>query len=159
MFPQGMILLYLAFIDFRKAYFVAGIWGWSYVLNMLIKNFVKRERPNPAKHKVKVSGYSFPSGHSLTSMVLYLAIAEYFSPSENMFYVLCALPILLGFSRLYLNVHRGIDVICGWWFGYLFLYFSKDFLNYAHSYFYDEIYSVFKIIKGGIMAIAHAVGF
>lgn len=158
MFPQALILFYLLFIDFRSAYYVTGLWGWAYFVNCVIKNYFKRPRPDPSKHKVKVSGYTFPSGHSLVSLVLYFAIIKYFNPDPLMTYTLYSLPFLLGLTRLYLRVHSLVDVVSGWLIGFLYLYFCEDFLNYMHKYFYKYVYYVFHFVESFVRNILQAVG-
>ena len=146
MLPQGVICFILLFIDFKSAFYVTGLWGWSYFLNQIIKVAVKRPRPDASKHRVHVSGYSFPSGHSLTSFTIYFSIAKYFHPEPLMLYTLLSLPFLLGLSRVYLRVHNVSDVIGGWAIAYIYLLLCEDFLNYAHSYFYKYVYAVFKFV-------------
>ena len=41
------------------------------VINKIIKNLVRRERPDQIYHLIKQGGYSFPSGHSITSMFVF----------------------------------------------------------------------------------------
>jgi undecaprenyl-diphosphatase len=47
----------------------AGIW------TVITKNVIERARPEGVTHLVHVSGFSYPSGHSLVSASLYLTIA------------------------------------------------------------------------------------
>lgn len=159
MLPQALICVVLCFIDFKKGYFITGLWGWSYFLNAAIKNAAKIDRPNPGNHKVHVSGYSFPSGHSLTSLALYFPIARYFHLDEPMSMLVMALPFALGLTRIYFGVHRWIDIACGWLFAYAYLYFCEDFLNYTHNYFYDDAHSIFNVINSIVEPTIKGMGF
>ena len=91
----------------------------STTLNIILKNLIQRPRPEGYR-LIQESGYSFPSGHSMVSMafyglIVYLIWKKVKNPKER--YILCAicsiLPILIGFSRIYLGVHYASDVLAG----------------------------------------------
>ncbi|HLQ82912.1 MAG TPA: phosphatase PAP2 family protein [Pseudogracilibacillus sp.] len=99
----------------------------SYVLNEFIKSIIKRERPSIVE-QVHAVGYSFPSGHAMISTVCY-GIFTYFllktitkKKYKNLIILLTGLLIvLIGYSRLALNVHYLTDVIGGYLIGALFI--------------------------------------
>ncbi len=124
--PQFILALLLLIIDFDKGFQVGAIWGWGYILNFVIKKIVKKQRPDEAQWKVKhVTGTSFPSGHSLTSLVMYWSIAKYFEIAFPWAAILYLIPIGLGFSRLFLRVHHPEDVYMGWIIAYIYLQTSS----------------------------------
>ena len=134
---QLFICLFICyFIDFQKGFYITGLWGWAYFINLIIKNSIKRSRPNPSKHKIYVSGYSFPSGHSLTSFALYFAILKFFQLPEAYSYAILALPFLMGLSRLYLKVHYISDVLGGWLIAYAYLELLGPWINKMHAPFF-----------------------
>ena len=98
------------------------------LLNLVLKNIFQRTRPAiPGAYMVD-TGFSFPSGHSMISlvfygMVAYLALSYVKSKKWKVFIVAGALAIcaLIGFSRLYLGVHFLTDVLAGWAAGGLWL--------------------------------------
>lgn len=109
------------------------------ILQFILKNIFSRNRPVDI-NLIEESGYSFPSGHSLTSMAFYGFII-YLIYNSNMnkrskiiFITLFVLLILVtGISRIYLGVHYFTDVLGGFTFSisYLIIYTSiiKDKLN------------------------------
>lgn len=94
----------------------------STFLNKIIKNIIAR--PRPIDRLVEVSGFSFPSGHAMNNMAIYLMLAFCIMPfCKTKFQkwitvcVFLVFPIMMGISRIYFNVHYFSDVICGWCLG------------------------------------------
>ena len=94
----------------------------STILNKTIKNIIKRARP--IERLVAASGFSFPSGHAMNNMAIYLMLAFCILPycktklqKGITLGVLLIFPIMMGISRIYLNVHYFSDVVCGWCVG------------------------------------------
>ena len=92
----------------------AGIWTG------ITKNVIERTRPEDVSHLVEVSGYSYPSGHSLVSASLYLTIAilagrHLPTTKGRVLVIFLAMVIisLVGMSRVYLGVHYPSDVASG----------------------------------------------
>lgn len=92
----------------------------SFLLTGLIKNFVCRERP------CVYEGYSFPSGHSLTTMCFYgiclYLILKYTNGQFWRYFwaTLFSLFIfLVALSRLWLGVHFLSDVLAGLFLGFM----------------------------------------
>ncbi|MBR4099532.1 MAG: phosphatase PAP2 family protein [Clostridia bacterium] len=94
----------------------------STLLNRTIKNIIAR--PRPLEKLLEAGGFSFPSGHSMNNMALYLMLAFCIMPyckhrwqKVLTLAVLLIFPIMMGISRIYFNVHYFSDVICGWCLG------------------------------------------
>ena len=94
------------------------------VLNKLIKAAVQRPRPDDVIHLIREGGFSFPSGHSITSMfvfglLIFLVRSNVRNKTAaNVLTAVLSIPmILIGLSRIYLGVHYPTDVLAGWCLG------------------------------------------
>ncbi len=136
---NGLTIIMMAITNFGAPYFLItiallsiicikdkkiGIWITlnliiSAILNVLLKNLIQRPRPQEYR-LIEEYGYSFPSGHSMVSVAFYGLIAYLiWKKLENkkgryiLSTIFAILPILIGFSRIYLGVHYTSDVLAG----------------------------------------------
>ena len=94
------------------------------ILTLLTKNIIERNRPAEAQQMIVVSGFSYPSGHSLSTSALYLTIAiiagryiQHSGARAAIFLAVSAILIMVGSSRVYLGVHYATDVLSGFSLG------------------------------------------
>jgi undecaprenyl-diphosphatase len=105
----------------RQGYWLAAVWLSVFggmLLNWLLKFAFQRARPRFSEPVLTLTGYSFPSGHTMMATVFYGALAAYLisntnSVAERMLVVIAAslLIALVGFSRIYLGAHYLSDVL------------------------------------------------
>jgi membrane-associated phospholipid phosphatase len=101
----------------------------STFINLWIKQLLAWPRPYeiiPSLGLAKESTYGMPSGHSQMSVV-FCAYAVQFLPKKWRIPVLTGVPLLIGFSRVYLGVHFPSDVIGGYIIGAVFFMLFKLF--------------------------------
>jgi undecaprenyl-diphosphatase len=97
------------------------------VLDPVLKSLAGRLRPVVAHPIAHGTGNSFPSGHSLGSIVCYGAVLLVFLPATRgrwrtaFIAVTAGLVTLIGISRILLGVHYVSDVVGGWAIGITWL--------------------------------------
>ena len=108
---------------------MAGIIGGQ-IVNRLLKEAFGRDRPGVVEWIDQVSSPSFPSGHAMTSFIVYGSVAYLVARLEptralrRFTYLMAALIIgSIGFSRMYLGVHYPSDVLAGFLAGLAWLAF------------------------------------
>jgi membrane-associated phospholipid phosphatase len=104
----------------REAVFVAGSFVGASVFNNMVKFFIARPRPDHFTAVIEFPpGFSFPSSHSVQITVFVLAMLFVFKHSLGARWFLFStvfgslLIVLVGLSRIYLQVHYPTDVIAG----------------------------------------------
>jgi undecaprenyl-diphosphatase len=119
-------ILLIFFLIYKKYYvelkfYLLAFLGAS-ALFVVIKLLVERARP--VLKIINEQGFSFPSGHSTMSMVIALSLYFIFADSISsragrivLLVVALLWPILIAFTRVYLNVHWLSDTLAGFSLG------------------------------------------
>lgn len=94
--------------------------GIGALLNVMLKEWFQRERPD-FYILITQGGYSFPSGHSMSSFIFYTSLAvvlSKISKRKSVDYIIAilfaCLVVAIGISRIYLGVHYPSDVLAGY---------------------------------------------
>jgi len=120
----------LVYLIYRKWYKELRFYLFSFLgaslFFTLIKNIVERARPQ--SELIDVINYSFPSGHSTMATAMAVALYFIFVPkidsSKKQSLLLAAAifwPLLIAFTRVYLNVHWVSDTLAGLSLGFFWV--------------------------------------
>ena len=135
----GIVLLWLGRDRRGCAYLASGSVGAG-IGTYLMKRLFTRARPSVVPRLVEVSGFSYPSGHSLAAtsfylLLMFLAWRHYTSWGARALLSGCAVTIIVGvcFSRLYLGVHYPSDVLSGICLGAAWVFLLTAFFSRSES--------------------------
>lgn len=124
----AIAIVALLYTHYRKprylveAYILSICLSGAWVSNEALKALFRRTRPEVAA-LVLAEGYSFPSGHAMTSFAFYGLLGyllwQYGKRRGSLVGRLCAfgawlLALTIGISRVYLGVHFPSDVLAGY---------------------------------------------
>ena len=130
----SLFLMLLNKKRWESLFFLIAVLGSS-VFNMILKWIFHRTRPT-IHPIIQETGYSFPSGHSMVSFVMY-GMLTYFlvlflvKRSAKIITIIffSVLVLFIGISRIYLGVHYPSDVIAGFSAGGTWLIICLIFLK------------------------------
>ena len=142
-----LMLLFATYFVIRKkdkglsSWLVLNIVLGAGLLNVIAKHLFLRPRPS-IEHFVKETGWSFPSGHSMGSMICYVSIAFaliYLSKNQTQKIIIalfCAVLIFaIGISRIYLGVHYPSDVVGGFTLGFAWMALAMGLFGWWIKHF------------------------
>lgn len=131
----GLALLFLLFRRWRfYSIHVIAVAATTTLFNQSMKFFFNR--PRPATAFLEQSGNSFPSGHAMIGGAFWGLMGYLLWTNVQrtwLRWLLCGLlgvwVFLIGFSRVYLNVHYATDVLAGWGAGFFWLIIALALLK------------------------------
>lgn len=150
-------------VDEKKGFRVSMIVLFSASINTSIKNVLQVPRPYVANPSVGIGdthGFSTPSGHSQGSAAFYPYVATLLQKKDEkraleltgkILFAL-GIPLLIGFSRVYLGVHYPSDVLLGWTIGFLISAGSILFFPLIQKYI-APLRASFKLLLLAIVAL------
>ncbi|GBE19640.1 MAG TPA: phosphatase PAP2 family protein [Candidatus Pacearchaeota archaeon] len=157
----ALSLILFGILIYKKKWYYSLLLLFSMVggllFELLTKLIIQRARPENAL--IEVSGYSFPSGHATMAIIFFSLLLYSFKDDiknsllkKGFIIMNIFLFLIIGFSRVYLNVHWFSDIISGFalglfWLTLLILIFktiislSKKTLNMARNFLGGSIKS------------------
>lgn len=91
------------------------------LLSVAFKDLFARPRPTLVPVEVRLSSFSFPSGHAMLAAVTYLTSGTLLARTQSRpvlkIYIMAValfITVAVGLSRVYLGVHWPTDVLAGW---------------------------------------------
>jgi len=135
------VLLFFILIIKKKWHYsillVTGMTG-GVLLEMMVKFLMQRERP--MNSLIEISGYSFPSGHATIATVFFVLLLYTFKDDIKnkllkilFIFTTVSAFLLVGFSRVYLNVHWLSDVVAGFALGLFWVTFLVLILKFLDT--------------------------
>lgn len=120
LFSVFTLVVLLALHDRRSALQLVAASAGAGVLTIATKDIIERIRPPEVQQLIVVSGFSYPSGHSVATSALYVTIAiiavrhvERPGARSAILLAVSAVLIMVAASRVYLGVHYLTDVVSG----------------------------------------------
>lgn len=111
----------------------------GFYISLSTKSIIARARPSIIPQLIHVSGFSYPSGHAVTSSAIYITMAilgcRHFKPIKTRIALLFLAGImiaLISFSRIYLGVHYPSDTISGALVGLAWALFMAALFSKTH---------------------------
>ena len=133
-FKMGLIVCFIILLFSYQSYF-----GFIYIIiikiiNYIIKTLINRARPNLEK-ALLLKESSFPSSHATIAVTVYglLIYIIYKRVSNNflklvLIIILSLIILLIGVSRIYLDVHYFTDILGGYLLGIIYLIVITNYL-------------------------------
>jgi undecaprenyl-diphosphatase len=165
---QVCIILVIVMVHRKR---IAGLFLGGIIIGeaaaLFFKNVLARSRPVETIFHVARHGYSFPSGHALLSIVFYgslgffLVHVSHTQAHKVLVIIFTALLIfLIGFSRVFLDVHWASDVLGGWLLGGALLSIIIVIFSRIHKHTNGErITDLSHKERTGLALISLALGF
>ncbi len=136
--PIAAVLFYKKYKT--NAILLVGVMGADAVALSILKSIVAS--PRPINGLIVETGYSFPSGHVTTTIVLFGLLTFFvwqtiksLHPKIAMTGLTVALAVAVGFDRIYLNVHWLTDVLAAPFLALFLLATSLLVMQYLRGWF------------------------
>ena len=150
LFYMLLIPFLFALFDRDKACKISTFILCSLLLNSILKIIFSIPRPDnlivESLYLSFAKGFSFPSGHAQGSITLWGIIAYHFKNDVKIILLCLFMVLWISLSRIYLCVHFPADIIGGWFFGLLIVFFYIFTINKAKKIPHFILFCVFVIL-------------
>ncbi|MCA9460267.1 MAG: bifunctional DedA family/phosphatase PAP2 family protein, partial [Nanoarchaeota archaeon] len=125
-------IILFGILIYKKKWHCSLLLFFSIVGGLLFEVLIKLiiHRPRPENALIEVSGYSFPSGHATMAIIFFSLLLYSFKDDikkKSLKYIFIisniVIFLLIGTSRIYLNVHWLSDILAGFSLGLFWLTF------------------------------------
>lgn len=143
-----MTLIYWC-IDKKLGYRIGFAFLPGGAINGCVKSILKVPRPigEPGIRSLRIEtapGYSFPSGHTQSAATFWAVLMT--NLRKSWAYIIGIIIIIaVGVSRLYLGVHRPVDVLAGIMLGFVWVFISNWMVNISERTGNGGIFLIFII--------------
>lgn len=153
-------------VDKRKGYYLMAVGFIGTVANQFLKIACRIPRPwvrDPDFTIVEAAregaaGYSFPSGHSQTSVGTFGAIAMTAEKKQTRIAAI-AIAVLVPITRMYLGVHTPADVLVGSGMAVALLIFLKPLVFGKDGQHLPALFAAMSVLAVGFVAFAELFPF
>jgi undecaprenyl-diphosphatase len=141
-----LILQIAVLLGIRRQWGTLTLWlgatGSGFILNVLLKQILQRQRPHLEDMTILEQSTGFPSGHAMMALLTYGLLAYGLAPRLRQPWQraalvggLALLVALIGYSRMYVGAHYFSDILGGYAAGlfWLTLCITLDSLGHTHG--------------------------
>lgn len=145
-------------VDKRKGYYVLSVGFLGTIINQFMKLWFRIPRPwvldeslNPLEQALEgAGGYSFPSGHTQSSVGTFGGIAH--CVKNKIVKAVCILvAILVPFSRMYVGVHTPLDVGVAAAIAVVLIFAVRPFVLGKYKKWFPVLLGIMTVLAAGYM--------
>lgn len=132
-----IVIILLIFLKKKYKILLSANVAVTVLLNQLLKHIIARPRPPLAERLITQNGFSYPSGHTMTTtclygVLIYIIIKEIKNKKiKYLLVTLCMFMIIaIGLSRIFVRVHFPSDVLSGYLLTITLLVITTSLVNY-----------------------------
>lgn len=153
-------------VDKRKGYYVLSVGFLGTIINQFMKLWFRIPRPwvldeslNPLEQALEgAGGYSFPSGHTQSSVGTFGGIAH--CVKNKIVKAVCILvAILVPFSRMYVGVHTPLDVGVAAAIAVVLIFAVRPFVLGKYKKWFPVLLGIMTVLAAGYMCFVRMYEF
>ncbi len=153
-------------VDKRRGYYILSVGFLGTIANQFMKLWFRIPRPwvldedftilEPAR--AAAGGYSFPSGHTQSSVGTFGAIA-YTTGNKWVRTVCIAIAVLVPFSRMYVGVHTPLDVLVAAGMALVLIFALRPLVLGSDGRYFPIVLGVLTVLAAGYLCFTELYSF